>query len=313
LDNISSGINNFLNRFIPLTTPLAVVFGFLLPDVFIHLRPFIPWLFGLMTFSGALKLKATELGAAVKSPFPIVLFFVMCHVLMPFLALLLSFLVFVDLDIITGYVLLFAGPTAVSGFFWVMIYKGDKALSLTLILLSTILAPIIVPATIRILMGADIVMDMSGVALSLLFMIVVPTIIGITVNETSKGKLPVVISPWLDPCAKICLILVSAANTSAVARNIQLTDPIVWKAALLCIVLTAIGFLFSKLNGVIGKCNNEKTTSLLIAGGLRNNSAVMTIAVAFFPEMTVLPTLVSIVTQQSIAAIMGKLFVKKIR
>jgi predicted Na+-dependent transporter len=34
----------------------------------------------------------------------------------------------------------------------------------------------------------------------------------------------------------------------------------------------------------------------------------MTIAVAFFPEAAVLPTLISIIVQQTIAAIMGKLF-----
>jgi predicted Na+-dependent transporter len=36
----------------------------------------------------------------------------------------------------------------------------------------------------------------------------------------------------------------------------------------------------------------------------------MTIAVTFFPEAAVLPTLMSIVVQQTIAAIMGKLFAK---
>ena len=304
-------INNILGRLIPLTTPLAVTIGFLLPDIFIHLRPFVPWLFAMMTFSGALKLKATELGNAVKSPVPILLFFFTSHVLMPVAALLTSSSFFTNTDIIAGYVILFAGPTAVSGFIWVAIFKGDKALGLTLILLDTILAPLIVPVTVYILLGSAVTIHGSGIAISLLFMIVVPTIIGVTMNETSKGKIPTIICPWFDPLAKICLMLVIAANTSAVARSIKLNDPLIWKVAILCIVLTVTGFLLAKLNGIIAKCGEEKTTSLVISGGLRNNSAVMTIAVTFFPEMTVIPTLLSIIFQQMIAAIMGRLILRK--
>jgi hypothetical protein len=47
---------------------------------------------------------------------------------------------------------------------------------------------------------------------------------------------------------------------------------------------------------------------MIIAGGLRNNSAIMTIAVNFFPETAALPTLLSIMFQQTIMAIMGKVF-----
>jgi len=302
--------NNLLGRLIPLTTPLAVALGFLFPDTFKLLRPFVPWLFAMMTFSGALKLKAAELGNAVKRPLPILLFFLTSHVVMPLIALLSSSSLLSNPDVITGFVLLFAGPTAVSGFIWVAIFKGNKALSLTLILLDTLLAPLVVPATIFILMRADIAMDMSGIAFSLLFMIAIPTIIGVTLNETSKGKIPDVICPGFDPLSKICLMFVIAANASAIAPNVSFNDPIVWKTALLCIILTTTGFFLAKLNGNAGKFGDEKSASLIIAGGLRNNSAVMTIAVAFFPEMTVLPSLLSIIFQQMIMALLGKAIIK---
>jgi len=311
VNNFLHSANNILGRLIPVTTPIAVALGFLFPDTFRLLRPFIPWLFAMMTFSGALKLKAAELGNAVKSPVPILLFFFTSHVLMPIIAMLSSSALRLNPDIIIGFVLLFAGPTAVSGFIWVAVFKGDKALGLTLILLDTLLAPLIVPATIFILMRTGITMDMSGIALSLLFMVVIPTIIGVTLNETSKGKIPDAICPGFDPLSKICLMLVIAANSSAVAPNVHFSDPNVWKTALLCIALTTSGFFLSNLNGIIGKCGGEKSASLIIAGGLRNNSAVMTIAVTFFPELTVLPSLLSIIFQQMIMAVLGKVMIKR--
>ena len=311
MPSLLNKINHSLDRLIPLTTPLAVALGLIFPQIFIHFRPSVIWLFGIMTFSGALKLTAGELKDAVKSPAPILIFFVTAHILMPLAALFSSSFIFGTPDIIAGFVLLFAGPTAVSGFIWVMIFKADKALGLTLILLDTLLAPIVVPATISVFMGAKTAMDMTGIAISLLFMVVVPTIVAVTLNETSKGEIPVVVCPYLDPLAKICLILVIAANSAAVAPVIHFTDPLVWKIAGLCVTLTASGFLLSKLNSVIGKFGYEKSASLVLAGGLRNNSAVMTIAVAFFPETTVLPAILSIIFQQIIAVIMGRLLIRR--
>ncbi|MCL2800773.1 MAG: hypothetical protein FWD28_03330 [Treponema sp.] len=304
-------LNRILDRLIPVTTPLAVALGLFFPGVFIHLRPLVILLFGIMTFSGALKLKAGELGASVRSPLPIILFFIVSHILMPLAALSSSSFFFTNTDIITGFVLLFAGPTAVSGFIWVAIFKGDKALGLTLILLDTMLAPLVVPATMLLFLGAKIQMDMSGIIISLLFMVVVPTIIGVTLNETSKGKIPRVICPALDPFAKICLILVIAANSSAISSIVHFNDPLVWSVAALCVALTTIGFLLAKVFGIFGNCGRQKSASLVIAGGLRNNSAVMTIAVAFFPEAAVLPVLLSLIFQQTVAAIMGRLLIKK--
>ena len=304
-------LNLFLNRFIPVTTPLAVALGLIFPGVFINLRPFVIFLFAVMTFSGALKFTAAELVTAVKNPIPILLFFITSHAVMPSAALLLSSVVFSSSDIISGFVLLFAGPTAVSGFFWVAIFKGDKALGLALILLDTFLAPLIVPATLSIFVGQTVSIDMSGIAVSLLFMVVAPTIIAVALNETSKGKIPKIVCPPLDPAAKICLILVIAANSSAVAPDIKFNDPQIWIICLLCVTLTTAGFLLAKLNGIAARCGSQKSASLIIAGGLRNNSVVMTIAVTFFPETAVFPAIMSIIVQQTLTAVMGRVLTRK--
>lgn len=304
-------INKQLERLIPVTTPLAVALGFFFPGFFIHFRPFVILLFGVMTFSGALKLKAAEMGNVVKSPLPIIVFFVSAHIIMPVAVLLSSSIVFSDTDIITGFVLMFAGPTAVSSFIWILIFKGDKALGLTLILLDTILAPLVVPGTLSILLGKTVSMDMSGMAISLMLMVVVPTIIGVSVNEAGKGKVPSVISPYLDPFSKICLILVIAANASPVAPKIQLANPIVWQTAVVCILMIIFGFALMFAVGLLFKIKGGKGISLLIGGGLRNNSASMTLAVTFFPETVALPIIISLITQQTVTAVVGKILTRK--
>jgi tagaturonate reductase len=227
---------------------------------------------------------------------------------MPVFAMAVSSLFLVNQDVTAGFILLFSGPTAVTGFIWVTIFKRDMALGLTLILLDTLLAPLVVPGSVSLLMGAKIVMAGSSIALSLLFMVVVPTFLGVTVNEISRGRIPALVRPWLDPLAKICLMTVIATNASIIAPGMRFNDPLVWKTAFFVVTLTFAGFFIVKFTAVIGKCRSPKDISMIIAGGLRNNSAIMTVAVNFFPEAAALPTLLSIVFQQTIMAIMGKVF-----
>ena len=295
----------------PILTPISIVLGFTFFSMFIHVRPFVTLLFGIMTFSGALKLRAAEFGATIRSPKPIFLFLAASHVVMPLIALLAASLGFANPDIVSGFVLLFSGPTAVSGFIWVTMFRGDKALCLTLILIDTILAPLVVPGTVSLLMGAKTTIDMSGIAFSLFLMVVVPVFLGVTINEVSKGKIPSLVCPYLNPLSKICLMLVIAANTSAIAPRVQLSDPVVWKVALFCILLSSAGFVIAKLVALAGKCGNEKSVTLFFSSGLRNISAVTTISVAFFPEAAALPALLGVVFQQTISAIMGKLLIQK--
>lgn len=309
---IAGAVNGKLEQFMPLLFPFGIALGFTMPGAFGQLRPFVPWLFGMMTLSGALRLTVAEFGKTIRNPLPIFFFMIAVRVLMPLIALFASSLFFGgNPDIITGFVLLFSGPVGVASFIWVGMYKGDKALCLTLILLDTLLAPLVVPATLSILIGERVALDISGIAMSLVLMVVLPTIIGVTMNETSKGKIPKHVCPFLTPFAKIFLMLVIAANSSAIAPTVRFSDPLVWKVAALSTFLSIGSFLLSKFIGIASKCGFEKTVAMFFTGGLKNISAVATIAVTFFPEAVALPAITGIVFQQTIAAVMGKLMRKE--
>jgi tagaturonate reductase len=305
-------INEWLERMMPVLTPAGIALGFFLPSIFIRLRPLVPLLFGIMTLSGSLKLRVKEFGQTIKHPLGIGLFFLSSHILMPVTAFFLSSLVFRgDPDTVAGYILLYSAPTAVSGFIWVSIFRGDNALCLTLILLDTLLAPLVVPGTVSLLIGTRVPINMSGIALSLCLMVVLPTFIGVGINEFSRGKVSGLVCPYLNPLAKVCMVMMIAANTSPVAPKIQLDDPKIWLIAAMCSLLAVIGYILSKLTSMAGRLNPEKRTTLFFSAGLRNISAATTIAIDFFPETAALPCLLGIVFQQVIAAFMGKFFLGK--
>ncbi|MDR1399257.1 MAG: bile acid:sodium symporter family protein [Treponema sp.] len=298
-------LNRRLERLMPILTPSGIMMGFLLSSVFIHLRPLVPWLFALMTFSGALKLRVRELVVAVRKPAPILYFMLAAHVIIPLVVFSICSLIF-DADTLSGYALLFAVPTAVSGFIWVSIYHGDRALALAIVLLDTLLAPLVVPGAVSLLLGTQVTLDMSGMATSLALMVLVPTVLGVGLNEASNGKVTPIVSPYLNVAAKLCLVLVIAANASPVASQIQLDNPQVYLIAALCIAFGAFAYICAKLIGIFARLSREKRVTLFFAIGLRNISAATTIAIQFFPVAASLPCLLGIVFQQVLAALMGK-------
>lgn len=301
-------LNALLERAMPIVTPTGVVLGFLFPDVFVRLRPYIPWLFGLITLAGALKLRARDLGAAATSPIPVLGFFAAAHVLMPLIALVVSQLVLPgDTEAAAGFVLLFSAPTAVAGFIWVSIYKGDEALALALILLDTLAAPFVMPFTVSALLGTGIRLDGAAMAASLALMVVLPTILGVTLNESSRGRIPGAVRPYLAPLSKILLALVIAANSAAVAPGVDFSRPRVWAVGAAGIGLTTAAFLLGKALGLVPGIGPARRRGLVFTVGLRNISAVATIAIAFFPEAAALPAVLGMFFQQTLAAIFGRI------
>ena len=309
---ISDGLNARLERLMPILAPTGVVLGYLFPHAFIWLRPFVPWLFALTTLSGALKLKARELGGALKKPAPILLYFFSSHGIIPVLVFFLGGIIFGDnTDTIAGFVLLYASPAAVTALIWVSVFRGESALALALILLAVITAPLVMPGTVYLLLGARVSMDLRGMIISLIIMVVIPTILGVTGNEMSRGKIPDLICPYISPLSKLLVVVIMAGNVSAAAHRINFDSPILLLMTLVYVCFTALSFLCAKFSGILAGLDPPKRVSFLFIAGMRNSVATATIAISFFPEAVAQPAIIAMLLQQTMAAFMGKILLRR--
>ena len=310
--NRLTALNARLESMMPVLTPTGVLLGFVLSSTFVLLKPLIPWLFALMTLSGSLKLRARDLGAAVANPLPVLAFFVSAHVLMPLAALAVSSLFLPgDADTAAGFVLLFSTPTAISSFIWVSMFRGDGALALAIILLDILAAPFVVPFSTSLLLGTNIAMDASAMASSLVLMIAIPTVLGVALNEATRGAAPKFAGPFLGPVAKLCLILVVSANAAAIAPQVDLGGSRTWIIGGIGLLLAASGFVLGKLIGLAPSLRGPKARTLVFSVGLRNISAAATLAIAYFPEAAALPAILGMIFQQSLAAVFGRILLGK--
>lgn len=294
----------------PLLTPTGVVCGFLLGSRISGFAPAVTFLFAFITFSGALSMNAGDFLRVIKNPKPIFAFLVSFHIIIPVAVRLLAGLAFPgEPSFVTGLVLLFAIPTAVSGYIWTSIHKGNGPLTLSIILIDTILAPFMVPFTVSALMRTTVRIDSTGMFVSLVWMVVLPSIFGILLNQSSKGKIPSLIVPVFKPLSKLFLVAVIAINSSRVSSSVTSFEPVFLFLAFACLVLSFMGFFIGALTGKAAGLNRRDSVSTMYAVGLRNISAALVLALEFFPPRVALPVLMGILFQQTLASVAGLIFI----
>ena len=297
--------NGFFERFMPILTPTGVILGLLLASFFMPLKPIVTPLFAFLTLVNGMGVSILDFGRVVRKPKPIFLFMLCVYLVAPLVMTTAAHILFSGSpDTVTGFALLYAIPTAVVGSVWSGIYNGNAALSLAMLVIGTLLAPIMTPYTVRILSSSEITMDVSGMMLSLLWMVVIPSVIGIAINAATKGSCTKHAVPCLKPFTKVALLLVIIINSSQVAE--ELIAAISWTYVpqfVASFVFAFSGYFMAYAIGRIGRLERRDLISMTFASSMKNISAAMVIAIDFFPPGAVLPIIFGIVLQQSTCAL----------
>jgi len=299
-------LNKQLERIMPLITPVGVLTGVIFS---VHLKDFsylIPWLFAFMTFAGSLSSNFRSLKEVIVHPLPILIALFILHILMPLWAWGVGHVVFSgDIYTITGLVLGMVIPTGVTSFMWVAIYKGNIPLVLSIILIDTLLSPIIVPFSLSLFLGEKVEMDFINIMKGLLEMVVIPSLVGMYLNQATKGKIKDQLGARLAPFSKFSLGFVVMLNGAVVAPYLININLKLLSITLVVFLIALTGYLFSFLIGVFIKGGRDNIISLTFTGGMRNISAGAVIAVSYFPAAVAVPVVVGMLFQQILASLNG--------
>jgi bile acid:Na+ symporter, BASS family len=302
-------INKKLEKLMPFITPFAVLIGVLFAPYLSPLTFIVQWVFALMTFSGSLSSNFHSVKRAVKFPLPLLTSLLILHIIMPLWAFGMGSIVFPEDGLtVTGLLLAMVIPTGITSFVWVTIYKGNIGLALSIILVDTILSPFIVPASLSLIVGQRVEMDSWSIMSGLLWMVVIPSIIGMLCNHLTKGTIKDTLGKHLSPFTKIGIGVVVAINSSAVAPYLKNINLKLFLIALTVLFIAISGFAIAWLLGTLLNQTRDTKASLLFTGGMRNISAGAVIAVQYFPAAVAVPVVIGMLFQQVLASFFGFLF-----
>lgn len=293
--------------------PLGVLLGLLLGHRVTFMKPVVTPIFAFLTLVNGMGVNAKDFLSSLKKPKALIAFALTSYIIIPLLALLLSSIFFSSNPyVVAGYILLYSIPTAVVGVMWSGIYKGNVALSITILIIATCLSPLLTPLSIKLFAHTSVVMDFSSIAMSLVWMVVIPSILGVLINMLSKGRCMDSVVPCLKPFSKLSLTICIMINVSQVAeRLLSSLSPRLFLELGVTIVLTIIGFMFGLLMSRIFKLERNDKVSVVYASCLRNITASLVLAVTYFPPEASFPVISGIVVQQITASIVSHIVFKK--
>ncbi|RBW67679.1 bile acid:sodium symporter family protein [Bacillus taeanensis] len=304
-------MNSYLQKAMPFITPSAVAIGVLLAESLHTYVYLVPWIFAFMTFSGSLSSNFSDFKKVLQHPLAMITCLIVLHVSMPLLALGIGSLVFNDEPyLVIGLILAFLIPTGITSLIWVSMYKGNVALTLSIILIDTLLSPLIVPFFLQFFVGTAVEMNEIEMMKGLLWMIVLPSLAGMILNQATKGRVKETLGVKLAPFSKIGLGFVVAVNSSTAAPYFKNINGQFILVASLVLLIAIIGYMSGWLAAKLLKADNSSTVSLIYNSGMRNISAGAVIAIAYFPPLVSLPVIIGMLFQQVLAAFSGYLLEK---
>lgn len=304
--------NQYIQKKMAFVTPICLILGVCFSDIAKHGLPLVTWVFAFMTFAGALKSSFRDVANVFRNPKVLLVSLVVIHIFVPCIACGLGHLIFADnANLIAGMVLEFSVPTAVSGLMWITVYDGNSPLSLSLVVIDTILAPFVIPVALQLLLGSKITMDVGKMMSDLIFMVAIPAIAAMCLNQISKGKVKESWPSKLAPFSKLALMYVVTCNSSKIAPYVKSMNAERILVALVILVLAAGGYIFGWFVARIMKQDQETTVSLIYGIGMRNISTGAVIAAAYFPGEVVFPVMIGTLFQQVLAATFGKVLIDR--
>ena len=301
-------LDAFLGKHMAVLIVAFVLVGITFPDIFSPINDYTMALFAFMTFANSLGGGFREMADVARRPLPVVVIFAILHVVMPLLALAAGKLLVPEAPLFTtGLVLEYAIPTGVASLLWVSIGRGNTSMCLSVVLLDTLLAPFVIPLTLRVLLGSVVEMDTASMVGNLMIMVAIPALLAMTLFQTTRGRVAVTVKPRLAPFAKLTMLVLVLANATGCAPFLRDITPTLVKLICAVFALCLLGFFLGYQAARLLKADFPTAVTMSLNSGIRNIAAGSVLAIAYFPGDVLFPVAFSPLFLQATTAVIVKI------
>lgn len=280
-------ICHYISEYMGILVLASAVVALVFPDVLQHVKPtVINYMLGVVMFGMGLTLNLKDFKIVFSRPKDVIIGCMAQFTVMPLLAWMLSRLFALDEALALGVVLVGCCPGGTASNVITYLAKGDLALSVGMTGVSTLLAPFLTPLLTWALAGKSVNVDVVGMLLSILWVVIVPIIVGLIVKwlwpkftEQATDYLPAFSSIAI---ATIVAIVI-AANASKLLAGGMIIIVVV---ALHNVCGLALGYLIGRLL----RLTEAKKRAISIEVGMQNSglaSSLATIHFAAYPLATI--------------------------
>lgn len=288
----------------------ALFLGFLitLPDA-PALNTLAVVLFSYMTFVTALGTSLRDFLQVLNKPWIPLWSLFLIHIIVPLVAWIMGLVFYPgDFAMRLGFLISASIPIGVTSIIWTSVARGDVALALVVVTLDTLIVPIWIPTFFSLIVGKTIHIDFWHLLLQLLWMVTIPSIVGMVVNDMTHGKMLGFSRSVGGFTAKLSMFIVVFINSAMIAPQVRWSSSLVKMLAVLFILATA-GYALGYLGSLVLRNRQpEKVATMVYNVGMRNISFGAVLAIGYFSPAVAIPVTLAMLYQQPLAAIVSYWF-----
>jgi BASS family bile acid:Na+ symporter len=268
-------ISDYMGILVLATAMIALAF----PNAFLLLRPtLINYLLGVVMFGMGLTLNLHDFRIVFSRPKDVIIGCLAQFTIMPLLAWALAWVFRLDEALALGVVLVGCCPGGTASNVITYLAKGDLALSVGMTGVSTLLAPLLTPLLTWALAGKSIHVDVASMILSILWVVILPIIVGLLVKWLWP-KFTEEATDYLPAFSTIAIALIVAIVISANADKLLAGGLIIVLVVVLHNICgLGLGYLIGHLLGLA----SQKKRAISIEVGMQNSGLASSLAATHF-------------------------------
>ena len=277
-------ISSWLAKWTPAVVAFAAVAAYFLPGAFGWVRGNAQTsVLGLIMLTMGLTLTGDDLRILARRPLDIAIGSLAQFTLMPLIAWTLVHAFGLPKAVGAGLLLVGCCPGGVSSNIMSFLCKGDVAFSVGLTTVSTLAAPLTTPMLMLWLAGENVDVNAVGMFKSILFVTILPVVIGLVMNSAFGRRAAFGEMKRLLPgIAVLGLCCIVGGVMSAHGRQAVQSGAIIF-AAVFC--HNALGYALGYVCGVLARFNRPKRRTVSIEVGMQNAGLATVLAARHFPAM----------------------------
>ncbi|NEX14436.1 MAG: bile acid:sodium symporter family protein [Prosthecochloris sp.] len=277
-------MNTIHRHFLTIAVGASIV-ALAVPEIFLWIKPFIPLLLGVIMFGMGTTIRFHDFRDVWEKRNVIFLAALIQYTVMPGLAVLISFVMSLPEEVMIGMVLVGSCPGGTASNVIVYLAKGNVALSVTMTMFSTLLAPLLTPGIIYLILSRSIEFSFGGLFLSVFQIVALPLFAGLLARRLFSST----VDRYSDNLPVISVVSISLIIACVMALNADsvLAFPVLTIAAVMLHNLSGLvsGYGVAKLFG----SNRVDCRTIAIEIGMQNSGLGVALANQFFQPLSALP------------------------
>ena len=259
--------------------------GAVFPASLSWIAPQVPLLLGIVMFGMGMTIEFKDFCHLVRHPWDVGIGVFAQFTIMPLVAYLLTQAFSLSPDLAVGVILVGTCPGGTASNVITYLAKGDVALSVTMTMATTLLAPFVTPFLTLLLAGEEIAVNAPAMMLSIAEMVLLPVLLGAALNHFFRRRVAYALTVLPLISALLVALLVGVVVSMSAPRLTEVGALV----ALAVVLHNGFGLVLGyALAGLLG-LSAAKRRAIGIEVGMQNSGMAASLALLYFNPAAAIP------------------------